>query len=293
MNKKTKTRRQYTSPFIDHDGIRPIVEAYYAQPDFNVLLVGDPGIGKTTFVSELAGGPERMVTVIGSKMMPNDLIGRMTLVNGETRFQDGLLTKSMREGLTCYIDELSGLDDACQRILYGVIDHRRELTINANSETIVAHEDFRLIASDNFSPSGAATLNRPFRDRFVHVYMNRLDRDTEHKLMIDQYGLEDADAEWLLAVAAVTRRANNSVGATTRQLELCSLAIASGVPRKVAAQHTLLGSIAGNSRQQFEQLVQLVRAEGLDLDEVWLSKQEMDQFDDLEFVRSEESTNSR
>ena len=288
MTQHSPQARQELRAFIDHDDIKQTVQTYFDQPNFNVLLIGDSGIGKTTLVTELVGSPEKLITVIGSKMVPSDLVGRMKLVNGETGWQDGLLTKSMRQGLTCYIDELSGLDDACQRILYGVIDHRRELTLTGNSETVVAHPNFRLIASDNFSPSGVASLNRPFRDRFVHVYMNRLDRETEIKLMIDQHGLDTDNAEWLLAVAGVTRRADNHGGATTRQLELCAQAIAAGVPRKIAAQHTLLGSIAGNSRPQFEQLVQFVRAEGLDLDDVWLSRNESDQFGDLEFVGSDD-----
>ncbi len=218
MLKANSERRERCRDFIDIEDIVPTVRTYF-ENDMNLCLIGYPGIGKTTLFEQLAGGPENLRTVIGSRMHLSDLVGPMTLKADQSVWQDGHLVEAMKRGLTFYADELSGFDDDCVRSIHAVMDHRRELYVAGNSETVKAHPSFRLICSDNYSSSGIPSHTRQFRDRLIHVYMNRLDRDTEMKLLIDRYCIDVEDAEWLMMFASATRRVDTEGGASTRQLE--------------------------------------------------------------------------
>jgi len=282
---KSADRQRVACEFIDHEGIGRKIRTYF-ELGMHLYLIGPPGIGKTTLVEDLAGGPENLVTIVGTKMTTSDLVGSKELDGDRTYWRDGLLVHAMRAGKTFYLDESEEMPPKCASLLHQLLDHRLELTVTGNSETVTAHPRFRFILSDNYSSSGISAHTRQFRDRLVCIHMNRLDRETETKLLIDRHGIDADDAEWLLTFAAATRRADKHGGASTRQLDKAAESIVAGINRKQAALDCILTPIAGNSRQQHERLFNAIRAEGLDLEGVWQTPTS-EQFDDLEYVANE------
>ena len=167
------------------------------------------------------------------------------------------------------------------------MDHRRTLHVNANSETVRAHPDFRFVASANYAASGFDPLPREFRDRLVYVRLTRMDADREAKLLRTRRGVSANDADWLLRFAAVIRNAEPVDGASTRQLEAAATAIAAGIDRVAAATHCILGSVAATSRQEHDRLLNAVRAEGLLSVEDWGTEKDGSDADSIEFYRDD------
>ena len=73
-----------------------------------VLLKGPTGCGKTRFVEAMAHELGReLITVAGHEDMTSaDLVGRFLLKGGETVWVDGPLTRAVRDGAICYLDEI-------------------------------------------------------------------------------------------------------------------------------------------------------------------------------------------
>src|SRR5262249_12674370 len=73
-----------------------------------VLLKGPTGCGKTRFVEAMAHELGRdLITVAGHEDLTSaDLVGRFLLKGGETVWVDGPLTRAVREGAICYLDEV-------------------------------------------------------------------------------------------------------------------------------------------------------------------------------------------
>jgi MoxR-like ATPase len=261
-------RQELHLDFIDYYDIVPRIKRYF-ELGLNICLVGPPGIGKNVLVHQLAGGKQNVRTAIGSQMIPGDLLGRMTLQDDSTVWKEGLLVEAGRLGLTFHANELTGFSEDCLRTMHPILDFQREILVTANSQVVKLHPNFRFIASCNLSPTGIDPLTREFRDRLVYVYMNRLDAETEAKLLIDRHGISAKDADWLIAFAKATRNADPKNGASTRQLEAAARAIHSGVNRFDAAADCILSSIVGNSISQRDTLLNAIRAEGLDFDDNW------------------------
>lgn len=91
----------------------------------SVFMWGPPGIGKSSVVQEFSDelGME-CVTLLGTQLAPEDLMGVPTVVNGKTRFQPPeLIARDKPYVLFC--DELNGSSNDVQKAFYSLIlDHR-------------------------------------------------------------------------------------------------------------------------------------------------------------------------
>ncbi len=260
-----------SNSFIDLQGVVPRARRYY-ESGLHFCLVGPAGIGKTTLVHELAGGVENVRTIIGGDMHVADLLGGLRLDDNHTVWKDGPVIEAAENGLTLYADELTGFNEDCLRILHSLLDFRRRIMVAGNNREVAVHPNFRFVASCNLATTGIDPLTREFRDRLIYIHVDRLDTATETKLLCDRYAISSDDAEYLIRFAGVTRKADQSNGASTRQLEAAAMAISRGVPRFFAAADCILSSIAGSSTSQRESLLNMVKAEGLELNEEWMSK---------------------
>ena len=59
-----------------------------------------------------------------------DLVGRFLLEGGETRWVDGPLTRAVREGAICYLDEVVEARQDTTVVIHPLADHRRQLPID-------------------------------------------------------------------------------------------------------------------------------------------------------------------
>ena len=77
-------------------------------PGLPVMLKGPTGCGKTRFVEHMAWRLERPLVTISchDDLTASDLVGRFLIRDDGTVWQDGPLTRAVREGAICYLDEV-------------------------------------------------------------------------------------------------------------------------------------------------------------------------------------------
>ena len=116
-----------------------------------VMLKGPTGCGKTRFVEHMAWRLKRPLVTISchDDLTASDLIGRFLIRHDGTAWQDGPLTRAVREGALCYLDEVVEARQDTMVVLHSLTDHRRFLPIDKTGETIVAAPGFQLIVSYN------------------------------------------------------------------------------------------------------------------------------------------------
>src|SRR5580693_9483680 len=97
----------------------------------SVLLKGPTGCGKTRFVEAMAYDLERSLITVSCHdyLTTADLVGRFLLEGGETRWVDGPLTRAVREGAICYLDEIVEARQDATVAIHSLADHRRELNV--------------------------------------------------------------------------------------------------------------------------------------------------------------------
>ncbi|HSK30803.1 MAG TPA: AAA family ATPase, partial [Candidatus Limnocylindria bacterium] len=148
-----------------------IFEAAYRQR-VPVLLKGPTGTGKTRFVEYMAWRLGQPLTVVkdGAKAGTNgssssavplvtvachedlsasDLVGRYLLDAAGTRWIDGPLTRAVKAGGICYLDEVVEARKDTTVIIHPLTDHRRLLTIDKLGEVVEAADSFLLVVSYN------------------------------------------------------------------------------------------------------------------------------------------------
>ena len=73
-----------------------------------VMLKGPTGCGKTRFVEYMSYRLKRPLITVAchEDLFATDLTGRFLLKNDETIWMDGPLTRAVRKGAICYLDEI-------------------------------------------------------------------------------------------------------------------------------------------------------------------------------------------
>jgi nitric oxide reductase NorQ protein len=174
MTRRALARDAASGPIADHrltsepwylplgDEVAIFRAAY--QERLPVLLKGPTGCGKTRFVEYVtwhlyrgreAAEPRRrletpLITVACHEdLTGTDLVGRYLLAGDETIWMDGPLTRAVREGAICYLDEIVEARKDTTVLIHSLTDHRRMLPIEKLGETLDAHPDFLLVISYN------------------------------------------------------------------------------------------------------------------------------------------------
>ena len=103
-----------------------IFAAAYAK-NLPLLLKGPTGCGKTRFVAHMAARLGRPLYTVAchDDLSAADLIGRYLLKGGETVWVDGPLTRAVREGAICYLDEVVEARKDVAVVLHPLTDDRR------------------------------------------------------------------------------------------------------------------------------------------------------------------------
>ena len=134
-----------------------------------VLLKGPTGVGKTRFVEYMAWKMGRPLTVAKkgsagdetSEALPlvtvachedltaSDLVGRYLLEGGETKWIDGPLTRAVKAGAICYLDEVVEARKDTTVLIHPLTDHRRILPMEKKGQLLEAADGFLLVISYN------------------------------------------------------------------------------------------------------------------------------------------------
>ena len=165
-----------------------------------VLLKGPTGCGKTRFVEHMAyrlggeatnGIPGNLITVACHEdLTGSDLVGRYLIKGDETIWVDGPLTRAVRSGTICYLDEIVEARKDTIVLIHPLTDHRRLLPIDKKGELLEAHPDFLLVISYNPGyQSALKDLKHSTRQRFVTIEFDYAPRELEAQVITHESGV--------------------------------------------------------------------------------------------------------
>ena len=173
-----------------------------------LLLKGPTGCGKTRFVEHMAARLGRPLYTVAchDDLSAADLIGRYLLRGGETEWVDGPLTRAVREGAICYLDEVVEARKDVTVVLHPLTDNRRTLMLDRTGEELVAPKGFMLVASYNPGYQNILKRLKPStRQRFLSVTFDFPDAVTETAVVAEESGLDVARVKPLIRLAGHIR----------------------------------------------------------------------------------------
>ena len=110
-----------------------------------LLLKGPTGCGKTRFVAHMAARLGRRLHTVSchDDLTAADLTGRYLLKGGETVWLDGPLTRAVREGGICYLDEVVEARKDVTVVLHPLTDDRRMLPLERTQQLVLTAQSQR------------------------------------------------------------------------------------------------------------------------------------------------------
>lgn len=239
-----------------------------------VLLKGPTGCGKTRFVEYMAYHLHRPVMVERDGKMvvdqetnlplitvachedltASDLVGRYLLEGEETRWIDGPLTRAVKAGAICYLDEIVEARKDTTVLIHPLTDHRRILPVEKRSELLQARDGFLLVIS--FNPgyqSALKDLKQSTRQRFVSIEFYYPEREVEAKIVAHE---ADIDLDIAMNLAKLAEKVRNlrehglSEGASTRLLIYAGKMMKQGISARRACQVAIAWSLTDDGEVQ-------------------------------------------
>ena len=222
-----------------------------------ILLKGPTGTGKTRFVEYMSwkiNSNENkvkdipLVTVACHEdLTASDLVGRYLLDASGTKWIDGPLTRAVKSGGICYLDEVVEARKDTTVIIHPLTDHRRTLSIDKLGQVIQADDGFLLVVSYNPGYQNAVKdLKHSTRQRFVAIEFDFPDVERETKIVAHESGLEEGMSNQLAVLGQKIRNLREhglEEGASTRLLIYAARLIKQGISPKRACQVALTWGI--------------------------------------------------
>lgn len=174
-----------------------------------VLIKGPTGCGKTRFVAHMAEKLNKPLYTVAchDDLTAADLVGRHLVGPEGTYWQDGPLTKAVREGGICYLDEVVEARKDTTVVLHPLADDRRILPLERTGELIEAAPGFMLVVSYNPGYQNLFKGMKPStRQRFVALRFGYPQSQVEQDIIIQETGVEPNIAFKLVELAQALRR---------------------------------------------------------------------------------------
>jgi nitric oxide reductase NorQ protein len=200
-----------------------------------VLLKGPTGCGKTRFVTHMAArlGLPLHTVACHDDLTAADLTGRFLLKGGDTVWADGPLTRAVREGGICYLDEVVEARKDVTVVLHPLTDDRRILPLERTGEELVAPPGFMLVVSYNPGYQSLLKALKPStRQRFVAIEFDFLPPEREIAVVSAESGLSTDRVRPLVQLAGRLRALKGhdlEEGVSTRLIVYCATLVAAGV----------------------------------------------------------------
>jgi nitric oxide reductase NorQ protein len=240
-----------------------------------VLLKGPTGCGKTRFIEYMAWKLGRPLTIIqdatdggASKahglplvtvachedLTASDLVGRYLLEGDTTRWLDGPLTRAVKVGAICYLDEVVEARKDTTVLIHPLTDHRRILPIEKRGQIVEARGGFLLVISYNPGyQSALKDLKHSTRQRFISIEFDHPPREKEARIVAHESGVEEGTATDLAKLAEKVRNLKEhglAEGVSTRLLIYAGQLIQKGIPARRACQVAVVWALTDDAEVQ-------------------------------------------
>ena len=238
--------------YLPHADEREIFSAAHNNK-MPLLLKGPTGCGKTRFVMHMAAQLGRPLYTVAchDDLSASDLIGRYLLKGGETEWVDGPLTRAVREGAICYLDEVVEARKDVTVVLHPLSDDRRILPIERTGEVLEAGPEFMLVASYNPGYQNILkTLKPSTRQRFLAIEFDFPPAEREIDIVAAESGLDKVKVAPLVRLAGKLRALKGQdleEGVSTRLLVYCATLIQTGMPIERAVQTALIEPLSDDA----------------------------------------------
>ena len=218
-----------------------------------LLLKGPTGCGKTRFVAHMAAKLGLPLTTVSchDDLTAADLTGRYLLKGGDTVWTDGPLTRAVREGGVCYLDEVVEARKDVAVVLHPLTDDRRILPLERTGEELAAPVSFMLVVSYNPGYQNLLKALKPStRQRFVAIEFYFLPREREIEVVSLESGLDAARVVPLVDLARRLRALKGvdlEEGVSTRLLVYCASLMDAGLPVSQAVRAAMIEPLSDDA----------------------------------------------
>ena len=229
-----------------------VFKAAYRQ-GLSLLLKGPTGCGKTRFVEAMAHDLGRPLITVAchDDLTTADLVGRYLLRGDETVWVDGPLTRAVRDGAICYLDEVVEARQDTTVVLHPLADYRRQLPIERLGVTLDAAPGFGLVVSYNPGyQSVLKDLKDSTRQRMVAIEFGFPTPEIEEGIVVHEASVERSVAAELVRLGQAVRRLETGglrEVASTRVLIAAGRLIAEGLPMREAALAAIAGPLTDDA----------------------------------------------
>jgi nitric oxide reductase NorQ protein len=218
-----------------------------------VLIKGPTGVGKTRFVTHMAArlGLPLHTVACHDDLTAADLVGRHLIQDGATVWSDGPLTRAVREGGICYLDEVVEARKDTTVVIHPLADHRRELPIDRTGELLRAPASFMLVVSYNPGYQNFLKGMKPStRQRFVSLRFDFPAPEREAAIVHGETDLDLAVCAQLVKLAASLRALKDrdlEEAASTRLLVYAALLVKDGMDPVAACRVAIVESLTDDA----------------------------------------------
>ena len=230
-----------------------------------LLIKGPTGCGKTRFVAHMAArlGLPLYTVACHDDLTAADLVGRHLIGDGKTVWCDGPLTRAVREGGICYLDEVVEARKDTTVVLHPLADVRRILPIDRTGELLEAPPSFMLVVSYNPGYQNLLKGMKPStRQRFVSMRFDFPRPEQEEAVLIGETACPPDLAKRLVAIAGALRSLKDrdlEESASTRLLVYAALLIKDGMDPVAACRFGIVESLTDDP-EVAEGLMEVVAA---------------------------------
>ena len=254
------------APYYEPQGNEiAVFEAAYKKR-LPVMLKGPTGCGKTRFLEFMAFQLKRPLVTVSchEDLTSSDLVGRFLLEGAETVWQDGPLTRAVKAGAICYLDEIVEARTDSTVVIHSLTDHRRRLTVEKKGQEIEAHDEFMLVISYN---PGYQTVLKDLKpstkQRFIAINFDFPPEDIERKIIVNEVpGIEPGIAHRLVTTGRKARLLKDhglEEATSTRALVYAANMMNAGLDPIAACQVAMVNPVT-DDEELAEALMEVVQA---------------------------------
>jgi nitric oxide reductase NorQ protein len=246
MQTNIETPVQDDLPFYRPHGNEMALFEHAWRHQLPVLIKGPTGCGKTRFVQHMAARLGRPLYTVAchDDLTAADLIGRHLIGEQGTYWCDGPLTRAVREGAICYLDEVVEARKDTTVVLHPLTDDRRILPLERTGETLQAPPGFMLVVSYNPGYQNLLKGMKPStRQRFLAMSFDFPEPDLELEVLLGETAIDVEQGRRLIGLANALRALKDhdlEEAASTRLLVYAATLIKGGFDVREACRAALV-----------------------------------------------------